>query len=224
MYLRPVSIRNPFPRAKKAANIDTSPAANVAPKPSAGKLLSRPSNRIVSHSTSEASTTSRGVASSALASLTRFHPLSVGSNQSSSASSSNSTSTYYSHGNSDSYPRSVSCKDREDDSVDGLRSTVPGGAISNNSSNNSSSLPVLSASNGGQGANSSNITVSSASSGSSSVSSSYHQRLQIAGVTRENSSSSVLPGPALSVSGSDSIVNKSNPKGLVGLQNLGNTW
>lgn len=214
MYLHPVSIRNPFPRAKKTANIDTPPAANTAPKPSAGKLLSRPSNRIASHSTSEASTTSRSVASSALASLTRFHPLSMGSNQ----------STYYSHGNSDSYSRSVSCKDREDDSVDGMRSTAPGGVISNNSSNNNSSLPVLSASNGGQGANSSNITVSSASSGSSSVSSSYHQRLQITGVTRENSSSNVLPGPALSVSDSDAIVNKSNPKGLVGLQNLGNTW
>lgn len=208
-----VSIRNPFPRSKKtpgANNIDITAPNPAAPKATiGGKLLSRPSNRIASQSTSESSTTSssssRSVTSSALTSLTRFHPPSMGGNQASPSL--------------DSYSRSVSSKDRDDDAE----------TIRNNNNYNSStasssvmsSLPVLSASTQGAGGNGSSNTILTPSSGSSSC----HQRLQIAGVARDTSSISSLPGPSLSSSAATSeVLNKTNPKGLVGLQNLGNTW
>ncbi|TYZ65269.1 hypothetical protein PybrP1_002516 [[Pythium] brassicae (nom. inval.)] len=222
-----VSLRNPFPRAKKTADINDATTPSSASKP-AGKLLSRPSNRIVSHSTSEAAGSSSGgsrsMASSALASLTRFQPLGMGSssNQSLSASSASSTSaaslssasTSHSFGNGDSLSRSSGLRDRDDDPS----SNSKVGAASNGASVGSSTLPSLSASTS-QAASTSNITVSAPL--SSSGPASYQQRHQLASQNRD---AGVLPGPSVSTpSAVAEALNKSNPRGLVGLQNLGNT-
>ncbi|RLN93527.1 hypothetical protein BBJ28_00020623 [Nothophytophthora sp. Chile5] len=92
MVFSSVSIRNPFPRGKKASPVlsDSIDPSSVAKAPTiGGKFLGRPSNRGVTQQA--ASTDSRGSsrtasASSALASLTRFHSRNANQSAASSAS------------------------------------------------------------------------------------------------------------------------------------------
>lgn len=102
----------------------------------------------------------------------------------------------------------------------GNREDEASGVKFGNISTSNSSLPVLSASSA-QAISTSNITVSAVSTSVGSTSYQQVQRHQLSSQSREVSS--ILPGPSVSSAASD-VLNKSNPKGLVGLQNLGNTW
>jgi hypothetical protein len=214
----------PFPRSKKAPVADYSDQQQP-PKPTGSslgsKLLSRPTNRVAANrasaSVSDSSISrSSGSSSSTLAQLSRFNPA-RGGNQ---VASSNSLRSQ--------------CNDSSqsvDEVSDSLATGLSVAGCSNNNSSGSisthahSSLPTIGELPrlNGQAASSTVNIVSSSALSSSGASSSFQQRLYSTSRTSplsssaSSSSSSMLPG-------NDAAVKKSNPKGLVGLQNLGNTW
>ncbi|DBA01772.1 TPA: hypothetical protein N0F65_010182 [Lagenidium giganteum] len=188
-----VSIRNPFPKSKKATtgSIDVSAPSGAVTATTktalGGKFLHRPSNKIANSAVVSDTSISR---TSGLASLTRFP----------SSSSNQAATTFYGNGTGvENYQRNLSQREKENDENNNSTSAT--------ASSTFKELPRL------YHGNSTSSIVTSSNSGTGS----YQQRLQVAGFPSTTTSPA---GPTLPATDTPT---RSHPRGLVGLQNLGNT-